>query len=370
MKLKLVLLLTLVLISYTWCAFGSQPLEKSTPTSVPSLTQQRLYPVADGEVFAFSNLNWNWANFGMCYGMQAGWYPVAGERRAYLKFDVPADLGVDRAVLKLHQYHKEGPVHTLGVYRVTGPWDEGTGTYHAGVVEETAAPGELCWMQQPSFDPVSIATFTSATAVPAWVEVDITSLVQQWQAGTPNYGLVIKTTNEHPTASDPMAKSGFYTKEHTQANWPVLELSVSGSGTSYPEATLTHSGFDFSEGTTGEYSIRDGEVIYWQPGNAGTHPDYPDYSEYLWWRNTHLDDVNSESQTKDMGAVDISMVRTVPAEWDKSPLIQPLLVGHTVVAKCYDGYVKFQVISVDSVDESARVKYSYSVDTSFDDATS
>jgi hypothetical protein len=143
----------------------------------------------------------------------------------------------------------------------------------------------------------------------------------------------------------------------------------SGSGTSYQEATLTHSGFDFSDGTTGESPIRDGEAIFWQPGHAGTHPDYPDYSEYLWWRNTHLDNVNYTSQTKDMGAVDIATVRAVPAEWDKSPLIPPLLMGHTIVAKCYDGYVKFQVISVDPADESARVKYWYSTNTIFDEGS-
>jgi hypothetical protein len=66
-----------------------------------------------------------------------------------------------------------------------------------------------------------------------------------------------------------------------------------------------------------------------------------------------------------MGAVDIATVREVPAEWDKPPLIPPLLMGHTIVAKCYDGYVKFQVISVDTADESARVKYWYSTDTTF-----
>jgi len=142
----------------------------------------------------------------------------------------------------------------------------------------------------------------------------------------------------------------------------------SGSGTSYSEATLTHSGFDFSECTTGESLINDGEIIFWQPG-AATHPDYPRDSGYLWWRNTHLDDVNRASQTKDMGAVDIATVRAVPAEWDKSPLIPPLLAGHTIVAKCYDGYVKFQVISVDPADESARVKYWYSPDTTFVEGT-
>jgi len=136
-------------------------------------------------------------------------------------------------------------------------------------------------------------------------------------------------------------------------------------GASYPEAVLTHEGFDFSQGDKGTYPTYDGEIIYWQSG-AATHPDYA-REEYLWWRNTHLDDVNFASQTKDMGAVDIATVREVPAEWDKSPLIPPLLVGHTIVAKCYDGYVKFQVISIDLTAESATVKYWYSSGTTFSD---
>jgi len=149
----------------------------------------------------------------------------------------------------------------------------------------------------------------------------------------------------------------------------AVQSISNGTTTSYQEATLTHSGFDFSEGDTGEYPSFDGEIIAWQPSGAD-HPDYPRDSEYLWWRNTHLDNVNFLSQTKDMGAVDIATVRNAPAEWDKSPLIPPLLVGHTIVAKCYDGYVKFQVISVDSVDWSAVVRYSYSADAVFDDPAS
>ncbi|MBN1236626.1 MAG: DNRLRE domain-containing protein [Methanotrichaceae archaeon] len=209
---------------------NSTTMPASAPTSTPSSTdgeQQRLYPVADGDVYAYSYLNWNRANWGMYNTMGAGWHPVGGEKRAYLRFDLPLGLDISRAVLKLYQYHSAGPVHTLGVYRVTSPWEEGTDTYHSGEVEETAAPGELCWMQQPSFDPVPAATFTSAAAVPAWVEVNVTSLVGMWQGGAPNYGLVVKITNEHPTANDPDARSGFYTKEHLdQANRPVLELSL------------------------------------------------------------------------------------------------------------------------------------------------
>lgn len=213
----------------------------------------------------------------------------------------------------------------------------GTYTHDQGRIQGTVSGRNLTgtWSEYPSYSPPG-----DAGDIVFIISADCSSFDGKWRYGT----------------------SGGWS-----GSWTGARKST-GSGTSYPEATLTHSGFDFSEGTTGESPIRDGEVIYWQPG-AGTHPDYPDYSGYLWWRNTHLDDVNHASQTKDMGAVDIATVRAVPAEWDKSPLIPPLLMGHTIVAKCYDGYVKFQVISVDPADESARVKYSYSPDTTFAEGT-
>jgi hypothetical protein len=149
----------------------------------------------------------------------------------------------------------------------------------------------------------------------------------------------------------------------------VSDGTANGTATSYREATLTHSGFDFSLGETGEYPTFDGEIISWQP-SAEDHPDYPRDAGYLWWRNTHLDDQNRVSQTRDMGSVDLEAVRTVPAEWDRSPLIPPLLEGHTIVARCHDGYVKFQVISVDPEAESVVVRYFHSADATFDDGAS
>ena len=158
-------------------------------------------------------------------------------------------------------------------------------------------------------------------------------------------------------------------EDATKQEGTKTSIDSTKTSISYLEANITHSGFDFSEGTAGEYPTYDGETINWQPDGA-TNPDYPRDSDYIWWRNTHLDDVNFASQTRDMGAVDISTIQTVPAEWDKSPLIPPLLLGHTIVARCNDGYVKFQVISIDSVEWTARVKYLYSADTTFDDTNS
>jgi len=144
----------------------------------------------------------------------------------------------------------------------------------------------------------------------------------------------------------------------------VTQTPVPGgtSSTGYHEATITHSGFDFSLGDTGEYPTYDGEIINWQPSGE-TNADYPRDSEFVWWRNTHLDDTTGLTQTKDMGKVEPSSVAIGPVEWDKTPNIPPLLVGHTIVAKCADGYVKFQVLSIDSSDWSARVRYWYSPGT-------
>jgi hypothetical protein len=198
---------------------------------------------------------------------------------------------------------------------------------------------------------------------PGWYYIGICDL--EGKSHNTGYSFTVKGVGA--TKSDLAPKDGAIGTKTGDVQ--TVPDGASGGTTAYPEATLTHSGFDFSLGAAGEYPTCDGEIIAWQPGLA-SHPDYPRDSDYLWWRNTHLDNVNFTSQTKDMGAVDIATVRNAPAEWDKSPLISPLLLGHTIVAKCYDGYVKFQVISVDSVDWSAVVRYTYSADAVFDDPAS
>jgi len=218
-----------------------------------------------------------------------------------------------------------------------------------------------------SSNPGDLATLEFEVASPGWYYIGITDL----EGKSHNLGYSFQARGVGATKDDLGTMKDGTVGTKTGEVQKVPDGATGGTTTSYREANLNHSGFDFSEGAIGEYPTYDGEIISWQSDlMATTHPDYPRDSSYLWWRNLHLDDVNHASQTKDMGAVDISTVRTVPAEWDKSPLIPPLLLGHTIVAKCYDGYVKFQVISVDPVDWSARVKYSYSADAVFDDIAS
>ena len=140
----------------------------------------------------------------------------------------------------------------------------------------------------------------------------------------------------------------------------------SSSSDNYPEAVLTHFGFDFSAGQmdTVDYDNNDGEVIVWQPG-GGTNPAYAG-QQYLWWRNSSVTQT-WENATRDMGAVDLASVSQVPNEWDVSPNIPPLIVGHVVFAQCRDGYVKFKVLETDTLTWSARVEYAFSTSATYHD---
>lgn len=135
----------------------------------------------------------------------------------------------------------------------------------------------------------------------------------------------------------------------------------------YLTATITHEGFDFSAGgIPAIWQDADGETIGWQPG-SGINPGYPNNDAYIWWRNSSVDTINFKNQTKDMGIVDLSTVTQVPGDWDTSPNILPLLPGHVIVAKCRDGYVKFEVISADTSSVwPAQVNYYFSGNSTFD----
>lgn len=126
-------------------------------------------------------------------------------------------------------------------------------------------------------------------------------------------------------------------------------------------ATLTHNGFDFSEGKsdTVSYANNDGDVIVWQPGYSGTSPD-----NTLWWRNDQTT-TDGSNATADMGAVDLASVTQVPGQWEEVPDIAPLVVGHVYVAKCHDGYVKFEVTGLDTQAWTATVNYVFITGTTF-----
>jgi len=141
-----------------------------------------------------------------------------------------------------------------------------------------------------------------------------------------------------------------------------------GDGNGVQSATLTHQGFDFSLGDIpADEADLDGEIIWWAPS-----PTVSDLSntDQLWWRPKENYDDNT-NYTKDMGAVSLASVTTVPTEWDAGPDedLPPLQVNHVYVVKCLDGYAKFLVKSIDNtvMSESIAVDYVYTSGTTFSD---
>ncbi len=192
-----------------------------------------LSPIADSHVYSYDYRNWNKANWGKYNILGAGWHPQGGEKRTFLKFDL-AGLNansISRVRLKLFHYHTGGGNNrlNLGVYGITQPWREGKDTYHSGQMEKTAAPGEISWVNQPSFNFDPIAQFNPGPGTNKFVEVDITPLVMAWLTGKPNYGLVIKPVG---IMSGRAAETqyGFRSREFDETEKrPALVLSGAGS---------------------------------------------------------------------------------------------------------------------------------------------
>jgi hypothetical protein len=140
------------------------------------------------------------------------------------------------------------------------------------------------------------------------------------------------------------------------------DTQPAGYGT---QAVLTHSGFDFSSGTTGAGPGYDGETVNWVP-DGGVNPTYPNMDQWIWWRNTHL--ALGVNRTQDMGMVPLESVSMVLGVWDVGAGIPPLRVGHVIVAACDDGYVKFRVDAVNNANTQpwdATVTYVWSSTTTF-----
>lgn len=188
----------------------------------------RIEPTADSHVYAYSYRNWNLANWGKYENLGAGWHPTGGEKRTYIQFDLSGvtSSNVSKATLNLYHNHTGGDGSlSLGVFRVTSAWQEGSDTYHSGQTETPAKSNEICWVNQPAFDPNSHASFKPGPSAGKWVEVDITPLVNAWLTGTPNYGLVLKAEGSL-VRSTPETQYGFYSREAKDSTKrPFLQLS-------------------------------------------------------------------------------------------------------------------------------------------------
>ncbi len=161
-----------------------------------------------------------------------------------MQFDFPAidPAGIDKAILKVYQYAAYGTLRDFVVHPVTSDWIEGTGLYmpagsvscgsNTGHLPPPAGSNWITWNNQPSFDDTdTVTTFNPGATVPKWVDIDITSLVKEWLAGSrTNYGMIIKIASRTPNVKSVF---NFYTKEFTDDpdGQPFLEITYSGTDT-------------------------------------------------------------------------------------------------------------------------------------------
>lgn len=170
----------------------------------------------DSHIYQYTYSNWNRADWGAYDKLGAGYHPVGGEKRAFLKFDIEGvnPDEISKATLRLYHYHTGGnPTLDLGVYEITEPWAEGDGLYKP---HSDATGDEVCWVNQPSIDHYPVVYFNPGPGTNKWIDVDITSLVKAWLSGVPNYGLVIKAGDN--LSGKPDSQYGFYSREYAEAD--------------------------------------------------------------------------------------------------------------------------------------------------------
>ncbi len=231
---------------------------------------------ADNHVYAYEYRNWNNANWGAYDFLGAGWHPLGGEKRTYLRFALPRESSVSRAVLRLYHHHTAGTgALDVCVHRVTSPWQEGRGNYPSPAEPR---PGDLTWENQPSYDPRPVVCFRPGGNPNKWIDVDVTDLVNAWLGGTPNHGLVL--VSRGPLSQNvPECQYGFRSREFPQEDQrPVLLLDQALTKPLEPDAPVKDSPSgrvlffdDFSEGpskwTSQNFPVRwkDGKIFWKDP---------------------------------------------------------------------------------------------------------
>jgi len=106
--------------------------------------------------------------------------PTSGrniQTRTFLQFPlstVPSGASVTQALLQLYvdDWPFDGSAD-LGVYCITSPWDEG-----------------ISWATRPGASD-TLRALTAVSSREGWVSWDVTSVVQEWQSGTANYGFML-----------------------------------------------------------------------------------------------------------------------------------------------------------------------------------
>lgn len=120
--------------------------------------------------------------------------------RGWVQFDVqkiPTDAWVLSAILRLRLWHRttndsregtgDSAGRVYGAYELTQPWEE----------------MNITWSNQPNYTETHGATSTVPSIQGGWdgplvwMDWDLTAMVRDWRSGTPNYGVVVRDTQEN-----------------------------------------------------------------------------------------------------------------------------------------------------------------------------
>lgn len=132
----------------------------------------------------------------------------------------------------------------LKLYKTDNGYDPINTNVYANRLTSAWNSGDLTWNVQPGIDATKAYGSTAANATAdGWMAMDLTSLVDQWYGGTPNYGVVLRSTSE--------GSLGTYRKFNSSdatSSKPYLEVTYSGTpgaptGTAYGNGTSTGAGY-------------------------------------------------------------------------------------------------------------------------------
>jgi hypothetical protein len=184
MRLRIIITLMLIIYSVTAGAFYSA-----------ALTTVALYPSKD---------SYAWESVPNANNGKSDNFEITSfqnhNMRGWIEFNtsrIPSDAWIISAKLRLRLWQKttnnppygDSTGRIYAVYRVTQPWEEMTVT----------------WAHQPEYTDLHHTT----SEIPpeqggwfgpiVWVDWRITAIVKDWQQGVPNYGLVVRDTQENAT---------------------------------------------------------------------------------------------------------------------------------------------------------------------------
>jgi len=224
-------------------------------------------PVADAYVDSRTWNNIKKANFGASDNLIVG-LSMSGngsEKRAYLRFDLPKASSVEKAILRLYLYRVNnlfGLRLGIDVKQVLKPWKEGTGYFPTSGSCPDASAGEIIWQRQPISKETGISWYsdgilsTGQHKIPYWIRIDVTSLVNQWLAGSVNQGLMLQSRPFPSFGSENHFIDWILcSRECVKGQRPILELT-------YPVHVKTESFLNFKssfadsqEGNISDYIV-------------------------------------------------------------------------------------------------------------------